>query len=114
VLNQFWKLKILAPREELPRAAPYVPTRTQNTGISISKRPKSHFCRFLVNFLPIKKSFKKLYFRKPPKISKIEPEVARGVHFRSFRMPFDIPFSINFLIFSQSAKTLFLNNSMVL
>jgi hypothetical protein len=104
-------IQILAPREELPRAAPLSPTRCRMTPLP---RPKSHFCRFLTNFFPITKSLKNHVFLKPPKISKIEPEVARDLHLESFWMTFFTPFSINFLIFSQSAKTLFLNNSIVL
>ena len=57
-------------------------------------RPKSHFCKLLANFLPIKKTSPNIFFRKLPKISKIEPEVAKGFHFGSFWMTLGIPFSI--------------------
>jgi hypothetical protein len=77
-------IQVLAPREELLRAAPLSPTRTPKLPDDPLPRPKSHLCRFLTNFFPITKSSKNHYFLKPPKISKIEPEVARDLHLESF------------------------------
>jgi hypothetical protein len=91
-----------------------VPTRTQNTPLAPRIRSSVSFLRNFWQFLADQKIIKKTYFQKPPKISKIEPEVAQGLHLESFWMTFGIPLAINFLIFSQSAKPLFLNNSMVL
>ena len=51
---------------------------------------------------------------KPAQIRKIRPMGAQRLIFIPFPMTFGIPFGIIFLIFSQTAKSLFLNNSIVL
>ncbi len=51
---------------------------------------------------------------KPAQIRKIRPMGAHKLIFKQFMMTFGIPFGIIFRIFSQTAKSLFLNNSMVL
>ena len=73
-----------------------------------------HFSRFFSFFLPIKNSSKIWPLSNPPKTSKIGPLNAQSSILEPFWLPFGIPFPIIFLIFSQNAKTLFLNNSIVL